>query len=118
MADFKFTNEEARKEYEEKLNALQKIVEDNSVDSAYLWDATVQKYAAKMEKVKKILQMEGINELITAKMFKDIDTFLHRCKDAEFHIALVGAIKADVCFRDISCICNLDDKKAFKDYFF
>lgn len=39
MADFKFTNEEARKEYEEKLNALQKIVEDNSVDSAYLWDA-------------------------------------------------------------------------------
>ena len=94
MADFKFTNEEARKEYEEKLNALKKIVEDNSVDSAYLWDATVQKYAAKMEKVKKILQMEGINELITAKMFKDIDTFLHRCKDAEFHIALVGAIKA------------------------
>lgn len=94
MADFKFTNEEARKEYEEKLNALKKIVEDNSVDSAYLWDATVQKYAAKMEKVKKILQMEGINELITAKMFKDIDTFLYRCKDAEFHIALVGAIKA------------------------
>ena len=42
MADFKFTNEEARKEYEEKLNALKKIVEDNSVDSAYLWDATVQ----------------------------------------------------------------------------
>ena len=31
MADFKFTNEEARKEYEEKLNALKKIVEDNSV---------------------------------------------------------------------------------------
>ena len=74
MTDFKFTNEEARKEYEEKLNALKKIVEDNSVDSAYLWDATVQKYAAKMEKVKKILQMEGINELITAKMFKDIST--------------------------------------------
>ena len=94
MADFKFTNKEARKEYEDKLYALQKIAEDNAVDSAYLWDATVKKYAEKIEKVKKVLHMEGINELITAKMFKDIDTFLNRCKDAEFHIALVGAIKA------------------------
>lgn len=94
MIDFEFTSEEARKEYESKLANLQNIANDNSVNSAYLWDATVQKYAAKMSKVKDILQTEGISELITSKMFKDIKTFLRKCSDAEFHIALVGAIKA------------------------
>lgn len=94
MLDFNFTSDEARKEYESKLDALRKIAEDNSVDSAYLWDATAQKYALKMTKVKRILKTEGISELITSKMSKDIDTFLKRCSDAEFHIALVGAIKA------------------------
>lgn len=94
MADFKFTSEDARKEYEERILALQKIVNDNSVDSAYLWDKTVEKYATKVNKVQEILRLEGINELITSKMFKDIDTFMKRCSDAEFHIALVGAIKA------------------------
>lgn len=94
MVDFKFTSEEARKKYEDKLAVLQKIVNTNEVDSAYLWDETVQKYATKMTKVKSILNAEGVNDLITAKMFKDIDAFLKRCADAEFHIALVGAIKA------------------------
>lgn len=94
MVDFKFSSDEARKQYEDKLEALQKIVNDNSIDSAYLWDETVKKYATKMSKVRKILKAEGIKDLITSKMFKDIDTFLKRCSDSEFHIALVGAIKA------------------------
>ena len=102
MADFKFTNEEARKEYEEKLNALQKIVEDNSVDSAYLWDATVQKYAAKMEKVKKILQMEGINELInvdfpalmapTRAMWNSAS--LQRCRNVSMSLNILAVINS------------------------
>jgi predicted acylesterase/phospholipase RssA/GTPase SAR1 family protein len=94
MVDFKFSNDEVRKQYEDKVASLQKIVDDNSVDNAYLWDATVQKYATKMSKVREILKTEGINDLITSKMFKDIDTFLKKCSEAEFHIALVGAIKA------------------------
>lgn len=94
MVNFEFTCEDARKEYEEKLANLQKIAEDNSINSAYLWDVTVQKYATKMTKVNGILKSEGISEQITSKMFKDIETFLKRCTDAEFHIALVGAIKA------------------------
>lgn len=94
MVDFKFTSDDARKQYEEKLAVLQKIVNANEVDSAYLWDKTVQKYATKMAKVREILKSEGISELVTTKMFKDMDTFLKRCSDPEFHIALVGAIKA------------------------
>ena len=94
MVDFKFTSEEARKQYEDKLATLQKIANAKEVDSAYLWDQTVQKYATKMTKVREILKSEGISDLITTKMFRDMDTFLNRCSDAEFHIALVGAIKA------------------------
>lgn len=94
MTDFKFTNEEARKEYEQKLAALKRASENVPTDTAYLWDKTAEKYASKMLKVKQILQSEGISEQITTKMFRDIDTFLKRCADAEFHIALVGAIKA------------------------
>lgn len=94
MVDFKFTSDEARQQYESKLAALQKIANGKEIDSAFLWDQTVQKYAAKMTKVREILKSEGVSELVTSKMFKDMDTFLKRCSDAEFHIALVGAIKA------------------------
>lgn len=94
MVDFKFSNDEARQEYESKISRLQRIADSNEIDSSYLWDQTVQKYASKMTKVRSILKSEGISELVTAKMFRDMETFLKRCSDAEFHIALVGAIKA------------------------
>ena len=54
----------------------------------------MQRYAAAMERTKKLLQVEGISSYITAGMMKNLDTFLKKCSDAEFHIALVGAIKA------------------------
>lgn len=94
MADFDFTNEKAKRLYEEKYEKLKKLVNDKVDDTDYLWDATAQKYAVKMERVKRVLQSEGISDHITTKMFKDIDVFLTRCANAEFHIALVGAIKA------------------------
>lgn len=94
MKEFEFTNAETKKAYEKKYAELQKIAEEKVTDPKYLWDATVQKYAEKMERVQKILRSEGISEQVTSKMFKDIENFLKRCSDAEFHIALVGAIKA------------------------
>lgn len=94
MVDFKFTSEEARKEYEDKYKKLEQIAAEKISSNQYLWDATVEKYATKMTKVKNVLSADGISEQITTKMFKDIDSFLKRCADAEFHIALVGAIKA------------------------
>lgn len=61
MADFKFSNEEIKKVYEAKYNYLKSIAEEKVDDTDYLWNKTVHKYAVKMEKVKKILQTEGIN---------------------------------------------------------
>lgn len=93
MEKFMFSNDEAKKMYEEKMNSLRKIVNENMDDRAYLWDETVKKYAVKMAKVNKILQSEGINEQVL-HLSKEINTFLSKCSSAEFHIALVGAIKA------------------------
>lgn len=94
MRDFSFTNEETRRVYEKKYQELKTLADEKVDDTAYLWDVTVQKYATRMERVRKILSSEGISTQITSKMFKDIDNFLKRCSEAEFHIALVGAIKA------------------------
>ncbi len=94
MEEFKFSNEQVRKLYEERYSKLKAVADTEVKATSYLWDETVKKYATKMEKVKNVLQAEGINEQITSKLLKDIDTFLNRCSDAEFHIALVGAIKA------------------------
>ncbi len=94
MNNFEFSNEEVKKEYETKLESLKKIADEQINDNAYLWDATVQKYASKMIRINNILNSEGIKKQITNKLFKDIETFLKKCANAEFHIALVGAIKA------------------------
>ena len=94
MVEFKFTNKEAKAEYELKLAQLNKMAEDKPIDSVYLWDETVKKYASNMIKVQGILKSQGVNEYIASKIYKDMDNFLNRCANAEFHIALVGAIKA------------------------
>lgn len=89
-----FSNDKAKEMYEKKYQELKAIADEKVDDTAYLWDDTVKKYATKMEKVKRLLRTEGIIEQVTEKTFKDIDMFLERCSDAEFHIALVGTIKA------------------------
>ena len=94
MKEFNFTNGDAKYMYEEKINKLKQIAEEKIDDTQYCWDETVKKYAVKMEKIKRILRTEGISDQITSKMFKDIDTFLKKCSEKEFHIALIGTIKA------------------------
>ena len=73
---------------------LKKLAEEPVYNEAYLWDKTVERYATNMEKVRRILQSEDLKNYISSKLLKNMDTFLKRCSNAEFHIALVGAIKA------------------------
>ena len=94
MADFKFNDEELQKKYDLKVQKLKKIADEKIDDTAYLWDETVKRYATSMERVKKILESEGMNEQVTSNLIKHMSVFLKKCSNAEFHIALVGAIKA------------------------
>ncbi|MCI6733160.1 MAG: dynamin family protein [Lachnospiraceae bacterium] len=94
MADFKFNDEILQKKYDLKVQELKKIADEKIDDTAYLWDETVKRYATSMERVKRILETEGMNEQVTSNLIKHMSVFLKKCSNAEFHIALVGAIKA------------------------
>lgn len=94
MESFTFSDGNAQKIYEEKCRRLKAIAAEHVDDTAYLWDAAVLKYAVKMEQVKRLVGSDEMKGQVTEKMSRDIDLFLSRCSDAQFHIALVGAIKA------------------------
>ena len=94
MTKIQFQEEELNREYERKLEKLRQLSAGAVDEAEYLWDATVQRYASTMSRVRKLLTSEGLKEQITSGMIRNLDTFLQRCSNAEFHIALVGAIKA------------------------
>lgn len=94
MEKIQFENEEVRRLYEEKIDHYEKLANSPVNDINYLWDASVKRYAVTMERVKRLIESEDMREVITSRMIKNMDTFLARCSNAEFHIALVGAIKA------------------------
>lgn len=94
METIRFKNTELQKMYDRKVEEL-KILADRPVDSSpYLWDKTVARYAATIKKAQRLLAADGMKDYITTGMMKNLGKFLDMCSDAEFHIALVGTIKA------------------------
>lgn len=85
---------ELEREYEKYVDEIISILKLPLDNEEYMWDKTVSKYAEKVEKVKRLLQQEGIQEQFSKKIIQDLDLFLSRCRDKDFHIALVGTIKA------------------------
>lgn len=90
----KFKNNDVEKEYLEKIENLKKIINSPIVDTDYLWNDTVKKYATTMEKVSRMLQIEEIKPSISERILDNINVFLDKCSKPEFQIALIGAIKA------------------------
>lgn len=94
MEKFSFKDETLQKSFKSRVAELQALANEPVNDRAYLWDKTVQRYAADMERVKRVLLADEINGYITAGMMKKLNAFLEQCANEEFHIALVGTIKA------------------------
>ena len=90
----KFKTEEVGKLYQEKMEEIKKHINMPVDDKKYLWDETTKRYALKIENVKRILSMDETRENIRDDLFNQMDIFLQRCASPEFHIALVGAVKA------------------------
>ncbi|MCU7209807.1 dynamin family protein [Turicibacter sp. 1E2] len=59
-----------------------------------IWDSTVNKYYKNIHNLKLALNNKNIRENISNSLIKDLDNFLNICRNPEFHIAFVGAIKA------------------------
>lgn len=94
MEKYNFKDKTLQKIYEDKISQLKTIADKTEDNPAYLWDETVRRYAMSIEKAKKLLLTDDMQKYITTGMIKNLDIFLDKCSNAEFHIALVGAIKA------------------------
>ena len=60
MEKIQFENEEVRRLYEEKIDHYEKLANSPVNDINYLWDASVKRYAVTMERVKGVLEYEGM----------------------------------------------------------
>lgn len=89
-----FASADIRDEYMDSVRSIASVVRGDSLTNEHMWDHTVANYARAIKKTKSLLATDLMAERVTEKMFKDLDRMLERCSSNEFHIALVGAIKA------------------------
>lgn len=94
MEPIKFEQESIRKQYEVRLAQLTAIAKDTRTTTNILWDATAAKYAKTVKTVEKLLQQDELKNEVTPRITRQMAAFLEKCEKPEFHIALVGAIKA------------------------
>ena len=94
MEPIKFEQESIRKQYEVRLAQLTAIAKDTRTTTGILWDATAAKYAKTVKTVEKLLQQDELKNEVTPRITRQMAAFLEKCEKPEFHIALVGAIKA------------------------
>lgn len=94
MEKIKFQNEEIQKRYDARYEELRKIAESPALNTEILWDATVSKYADTIARARRLMQEAELQKDIPERLDKQLQTFLQKCMNPEFHIALVGAIKA------------------------
>lgn len=79
-----------------KLDELSTIVQDETLNTDILWDATAQKIESVARKINKIAQFGSIK--YPEDLINDMDELVKRCKVAEFHIAIIGVVKAGKSF--------------------
>lgn len=89
-----FTQEQNLRQLEEHAEKLRQIITRENDLSKYVWNKTVQKYADAMIKVQNIIDEEFLDGGITTQLKDSIKSFIDRCGNAEFQIALIGAVKA------------------------
>lgn len=81
------------------LDVIKKLsveVQKDELDDDILWDATAQKMNGVLKKIDKISKLGCID--YTKEISKDLDELVYKCKSAEFHIAIVGVMKAGKSF--------------------
>lgn len=94
MEPIKFEQDAIRAQYEERLAQLTAIANDKRLTTRILWDTTAARYAKTVETVGKLLQQDELKNEVTPRITRQMTAFLEKCEKPEFHIALVGAIKA------------------------
>lgn len=94
MKKVEFEHDNLREQYEKRLEELKAIANAPESTTAVMWDATAQKYSGVVRNVSNMLKQEEFQSEVPGRVTQQINAFLAKCSKPEFHIALVGAIKA------------------------
>lgn len=94
MDSVTFQNKDIQQEYNKRLEELKKIANAPGIDTKILWNATAAKYASIIERIKNMLLLDELRDDVPVRVDKNLEMFLKKCASPDFHIALVGAIKA------------------------
>lgn len=94
MEKIQFQDPALQKQYDTRIAQLEEIASSPALTTPILWDATAARYAETIAKVKKLLSQEELKADRNDRLDKQMEAFLNKCEKAEFHIALVGAVKA------------------------
>lgn len=89
-----FQSEALQRQYDKRYEELRKIAESPALKTEILWDKTAAKYAETIARVRLLMGEEELQKDVPTRLDKQLRTFLEKCMNPEFHIALVGAIKA------------------------
>lgn len=89
-----FQNDDLQKRYDKRYEELRKIAESPALKTEILWDKTAARYADTVARVRLLMRESELQKDVPARLDKQLRTFLEKCMNPEFHIALVGAIKA------------------------
>lgn len=94
MEEIKLEQEQLQQQYDTRLAELRKIAQSPALTTNIMWNSTVKKYADTINRVKRLMDEKELKTDVSVRMIKQIQTFLDKCENPEFHIALVGVIKA------------------------
>ncbi|GAE27771.1 hypothetical protein JCM9140_3930 [Halalkalibacter wakoensis JCM 9140] len=59
-----------------------------------LWNPLANRYARTLERVTRIFQEDSLSKSFDGRFFSKIDSFIQQCREPEFHIAIIGVVKA------------------------
>lgn len=91
----KYISEDMKKQYQaDIIDFVKELKGVKYPDNELLLDGTVTRYIQTVRDVKAISNKDNINKSLNKDFFSKLDTFLDRCASNEFHLAIIGTIKA------------------------
>ncbi|MBU5250391.1 dynamin family protein [Lysinibacillus capsici] len=84
-----------KNDYKEKIQQL--LDEAESAQSKrykITWNSTIDRYVSSLVKTKTILGNSNLTETVAGGTLPKIDSYISQCVNPEFHIAIIGVVKA------------------------
>lgn len=89
-----FKTNEAKQLIQKNADILSAAVQDDKLSTQQILDVSLQKYDIALAKIEAVLNTSVLQPFITKQTLNNLKKMRQQCADSDFHIALVGAIKA------------------------